>query len=72
MPSRRGCMRRIPRLDSCRPPGKLVAFRIPADVRLDTGFETGGVVTPYYDAMIAKVIAYGEDRRRDRAARRRA
>jgi 3-methylcrotonyl-CoA carboxylase alpha subunit len=31
-------------------------------VRVDTGFETGDSVTPYYDPMVAKVIAHGATR----------
>lgn len=31
-------------------------------VRIDAGIETGGVVSPYYDPMIAKVIAHGATR----------
>ena len=31
-------------------------------MRVDTGVEQGGEVTPYYDPMIAKVIAHGATR----------
>ena len=31
-------------------------------VRLDTGVETGSVVPPYYDSMLAKVVAWGPTR----------
>jgi len=31
-------------------------------IRIDSGIETGGEVSPFYDPMIAKVIAYGENR----------
>jgi acetyl/propionyl-CoA carboxylase alpha subunit len=38
--------------------GTLRAFELPTDsVRVDAGFESGSVVSPYYDAMLAKVIA---------------
>jgi 3-methylcrotonyl-CoA carboxylase alpha subunit len=42
--------------------GKLVAFDIPAGVRVDTGFARGDVIGPFYDAMIAKVIAHAQTR----------
>ena len=32
------------------------------DVRIDTGFDAGDSVTPYYDPMIAKVIVHGATR----------
>ncbi|MEY2521568.1 MAG: hypothetical protein QOJ66_133 [Ilumatobacteraceae bacterium] len=31
-------------------------------LRVDTGFESGSVVSPYYDSMLAKVIAWGRTR----------
>jgi 3-methylcrotonyl-CoA carboxylase alpha subunit len=43
--------------------GKLVAFETPDNVRVDTGFQTGSAVSPYYDAMIAKLIVHAPDRR---------
>ncbi|WP_114946804.1 acetyl/propionyl/methylcrotonyl-CoA carboxylase subunit alpha [Microvirga calopogonii] len=44
--------------------GKLWALEFPEGegIRIDTGVETGAEVTPYYDPMIAKVIAHGETR----------
>lgn len=33
-----------------------------AGVRVDAGIETGGEVSPFYDPMLAKVIAYGATR----------
>jgi propionyl-CoA carboxylase alpha chain/3-methylcrotonyl-CoA carboxylase alpha subunit len=49
--------------------GKLKHFRLPeGDVRVDSALEEGGEVTPFYDPMIAKLIAHGVDRE-DAAAR---
>lgn len=31
-------------------------------VRIDHGLTEGGVIGPYYDAMVAKLIAHGRDR----------
>jgi len=44
--------------------GKLVALGFSAGkgIRIDAGVETGDEVTPFYDPMIAKVIAQGETR----------
>lgn len=44
--------------------GRLVALGLPAGegIRVDTGVEQGDEVTPYYDPMIAKIIAYGATR----------
>ncbi len=50
--------------------GLLTTFEIPTSrhVRVDTGFGSGNEVTTHYDAMLAKVVAYGSDR--STAARR--
>ena len=37
-------------------------------LRIDSGVETGDEITPFYDPMIAKVVAWGEDRERARLA----
>ena len=37
--------------------GPIVALELPDDVRVETGVEAGGAVTPFYDAMIAKLVA---------------
>jgi acetyl/propionyl-CoA carboxylase alpha subunit len=44
--------------------GPLHRFLIPSapGVRTDTGFRDGSVVSPHYDAMLAKVIAHGRTR----------
>ena len=42
--------------------GKLELFEIGEGGRIDTGVEQGGEVSPYYDPMIAKVIARGGSR----------
>ncbi len=45
--------------------GTLAAFAVPTDrpgVRLDSGVEPGGVVSPHYDPMLAKVIAHAATR----------
>jgi propionyl-CoA carboxylase alpha chain len=50
--------------------GTLHRFTVPdaPGIRVDTGFRDGSVVSPHYDAMLAKVIAHG--RTRADAARR--
>jgi propionyl-CoA carboxylase alpha chain len=49
--------------------GTLTAFEIPrhGGVRVDAGYETGNEVSTFYDAMLAKVVAYAPSR--DQAAR---
>ncbi len=44
--------------------GRLSVFRPPQmyGVRIETGYTQGQLVTPYYDAMLAKVIAHGQTR----------
>jgi 3-methylcrotonyl-CoA carboxylase alpha subunit len=46
--------------------GRLVALRFPEGegIRVDAGVEEGGEVTPFYDPMIAKIIAYDTTRAR--------
>lgn len=45
-------------------PGTIEEFTYPEieGVRVDTGFESGSAVTPFYDPMIAKIIVSGYDR----------
>ena len=42
--------------------GPLDHLQFPEDLRVDTGVEEGGEVSPFYDPMIAKLIATGETR----------
>jgi acetyl/propionyl-CoA carboxylase alpha subunit len=48
--------------------GKILRWRPPEDVRVDTGVRSGDEISVYYDPMVAKIIAYGEHR--DGAIRR--
>lgn len=47
--------------------GVLEAFDLGDDVRIDTGVEEGATITPFYDPMIAKLIAHGATREEARA-----
>ncbi len=44
--------------------GKITAFNVPGGngVRVDTAQYAEGVVPPYYDSLIAKLIVHGQDR----------
>tara|TARA_R110002167_G_scaffold9437_4_gene42997 strand:+ start:2575 stop:4566 length:1992 start_codon:yes stop_codon:yes gene_type:complete len=42
--------------------GKLEHFRLPDDIRVDTGVEQGGEVSQFYDPMIAKLIVHADTR----------
>ena len=48
--------------------GKVVAWRPSTAVRVDTGIAQGHKISPFYDPMVAKVIAHG--RTREEARRR--
>ncbi|MBB4153293.1 3-methylcrotonyl-CoA carboxylase alpha subunit [Sphingomonas jinjuensis] len=48
--------------------GTLEAFELGEGVRVDTGVEQGSVISPYYDPMIAKLIAHGPTREAAREA----
>ncbi len=45
-------------------PGKIQALCLPGSVgiRVDTAVYAGGVIPPYYDSLVAKLIAHGRDR----------
>jgi len=42
--------------------GDLEHFDLGEDERIETGVEEGDTISPFYDPMIAKLIAWGEDR----------
>jgi 3-methylcrotonyl-CoA carboxylase alpha subunit len=42
--------------------GRLDHLRLPTSVRVDSGVEQGDRITPFYDPMIAKLIAHAETR----------
>jgi acetyl-CoA carboxylase biotin carboxylase subunit len=45
-------------------PGRITALNLPGGigVRVDTAAYTDGVIPPYYDSLIAKLIVHGKDR----------
>ncbi|TMO21166.1 3-methylcrotonyl-CoA carboxylase, partial [Pseudoalteromonas sp. S4492] len=40
----------------------ILNWQPPGQVRVDHGIQTGQMVSPFYDPMLAKVIAHGSDR----------
>ncbi len=42
--------------------GSIALWRPPTDARVDAGIETGDTISIYYDPMVAKISASGEDR----------
>ena len=46
-------------------PGKITELRLPRldQVRLEFGYQSGDTVTPYYDPLLGKIIAWGETRK---------
>ena len=55
-------------------PGLITKYSAPGGfgVRVDSVMETGAVVVPHYDSMIAKLITHGRDRQESMARMRRA
>jgi acetyl-CoA carboxylase biotin carboxylase subunit len=55
-------------------PGKITGLNLPGGigVRVDTATYQEGVIPPYYDSMVAKLIAFGNTREEARARMRRA
>ncbi|MFP3340309.1 hypothetical protein R0J91_20180, partial [Micrococcus sp. SIMBA_131] len=45
-------------------PGKIETLHFPKmeGVRIDSGYESGSTVSPFYDPMIAKIIVSGSSR----------
>ncbi len=55
-------------------PGRITGFNLPggAGIRVDTAAYHDGVIPPYYDSLVAKLIAHGTDRSEAIARMRRA
>ena len=55
-------------------PGQITKYSAPGGfgVRVDSAMESGAIVVPYYDSMIAKLITHGRDRQEAIARMRRA
>jgi acetyl-CoA carboxylase biotin carboxylase subunit len=55
-------------------PGRITALHFPGGpgIRMDTAMHQEAVIPPYYDSMVAKLIAYGNDRPEALARMRRA
>jgi acetyl-CoA carboxylase, biotin carboxylase subunit len=55
-------------------PGRITVFRVPGGpgIRVDTAAYADAIIPPYYDSLIAKLIAYGDTRAEAIARMRRA
>jgi acetyl-CoA carboxylase, biotin carboxylase subunit len=55
-------------------PGRITGLNLPggAGIRIDTAAYQDGVIPPYYDSLVAKLIAFGSDRNEAIARMRRA
>jgi len=55
-------------------PGVVRALRLPGGpgIRVDSALQAGGLVPPYYDSLVAKLLAHGRDRTEAIARMRRA
>lgn len=55
-------------------PGTITKYNPPGGfgIRVDSAMESGSVVVPYYDSMIAKLITHGRDRQESTARMKRA
>lgn len=42
--------------------GRIDLWQAAPDIRIDNGIETGSEISPYYDPMVAKIIAHGKSR----------
>ena len=66
-PRHRGpALRRKPAEKFMPSPGRLDRFKPPQGdgIRVDAGYREGDIITPFYDPMVAKVIAHGRNPRR--------
>ncbi len=61
-----------PRLDFRPSSGLLTEVEFPPDTRVDTWVERGSEISPFYDPLLAKIIARGENRAEALANLRRA
>ena len=57
-----GSMPKIRRTASCPRPARSTGLKLPRGIRVDSGIEEGGEVSPYYDPMIAKLIVAAPSR----------